>query len=112
MSSSPSQVIQNAVWMPDGNRLLIDVREAGDSYDWTQQRQAPFSLWEVPLTGAAPRKLGFLSLPKVEGTFYGPTSYSIHPSGKQLAFQLHEGLVQQTWAIDNLFPFIKAGNGK
>jgi hypothetical protein len=35
----------------------------------------------------------------------------MHPDGKQLAFQSHEGTVQQTWAIDNLFQFIKAGGG-
>jgi hypothetical protein len=68
-------------------------------------------LWEVPLTGASPRKLGLVPLPKVNGLFYGATSFTVHPDGKHLAFQSHEGLVQQTWAIDNLAQFIKAGGG-
>ena len=106
----PPQIVNNAAWMPDGDRLLITVRDAGDGYNWTQMLQTPFSLWELPLTGAAPRRLGLLPLPKVEGTFYGPMSFSMHPNGKLLAFQSHEGLVQQTWALDNLVPFIKAGN--
>jgi hypothetical protein len=36
----------------------------------------------------------------------------MHPDGKLIAFQSHEGFVEQTWAIDNLAQFIKAGNGK
>ena len=105
----PPQVVNNAVWMPGGDRLLISVRDAGEGYNWTQMLQVPFWLWDVPLTGAAPRKLGLLPLPKVEGTYYGPSSFSVHPNGKLLAFENHEGLVQQTWALDNLFQFIKAG---
>jgi Tetratricopeptide repeat/WD40-like Beta Propeller Repeat len=106
----PEAVIYNAAWMPSGDRLLIDARDAGESYDWAKQLQVPFWLWDVPLTGAAPRRLGLLPLPKVEGTFYGPVSFSVHPNGKLLAFQTHEGLVRQTWALDNLFQFIKAGS--
>jgi hypothetical protein len=98
--------------MPDGNRLLLNVRESGDSYDWTRWPQVPFSLWEVPLTGAAPRKIGLLPVPRVEGSFLTPGGFSIHPDGKRLTFVSPEGFVQQTWAIDNLFQFIKAGNGK
>ena len=108
----PQAVIYNAAWMPSGDRLLVDVREAGDGYDWMQQPQVPFSLWEVSLTGAPPRKLGLLPLPEVEGSFVGPTSFSMHPDGKRLAYQCHEGLVQQIWAIDNLFQFIKTGGGR
>jgi Tol biopolymer transport system component len=109
--TSPPQVIFSAAWAPNGDRLLIAVRDADQSYDWTRMLQVPHSLWEVPLTGGAPRRLGVLPLPKVAGTYYGPVSLSMHPDGKQLAFQSHEGTVQQTWAIDNLFQFIKAGGG-
>jgi hypothetical protein len=35
----------------------------------------------------------------------------MHPDGRQLAFQRNDGYVQQTWAIDNLLQFIKAGGG-
>jgi Tol biopolymer transport system component len=110
--SSPPLTINSVVWMPDGNRLLLNVRESGDSYDWTRWPQVPFSLWEVPLTGAAPRKIGLLPVPRVEGSFLTPGGFSIHPDGKRLTFVSPEGFVQQTWAIDNLFQFIKAGNGK
>jgi hypothetical protein len=41
----------------------------------------------------------------------GRKSLSVHPDAKQLAFQKSEGIVQQTWAIDNLLQFIKAGGG-
>jgi hypothetical protein len=37
---------------------------------------------------------------------------SVHPDGKQFAFQSREGFVRQTWAIENLMQFIKAGGGK
>jgi Tol biopolymer transport system component len=110
--SSQQLTVNSIVWMPDGNRLLLNVRESGASYDWTQWPQVPFSLWEVPLMGAAPRRLGFLPFPKVEGSFLTPSGFSVHPDGKRLAYVSPEGFVQQTWAIDNLFQFIKAGNGK
>jgi hypothetical protein len=87
--------------MPGGDRLLVAV---GDGV-------ASQALWEVPLTGAAPRKLGPLPLPKKD-LFPGPTRLSVHPDGKRFAFQSREGFVRQTWAIDNLFQFIKAGGGQ
>ena len=102
--------IQSAVWMPGGDRLLISVREAPDVYDWTQMSYAPFALWEVPLTGAAPHRLGLFQLRSFEGTFFGASNLSVHPDGKRLTYQAHEGALQQTWVIENLLPFIKAGN--
>jgi hypothetical protein len=65
----------------------------------------------VPLTGAATRQLGLLPVPKVQGPFLGVRSFTMHPDGKLIAFEGSEGLVEQTWAIDNLFQFIKAGGG-
>ena len=53
--------------------------------------------------------MGQLRLPKVEGRYLGANSFTMHPDGKQLAFQRHEGFVSQTWALDNLLQFIKAG---
>jgi hypothetical protein len=91
--------IRDVVWMPGGDRLLIAVNDSTASQ----------SLWEVPLTGGAPRKLGGMPLPKA-GLFPGPTRLSVHPDGKRLAFQSREGFVRQTWAIDNLLQFIKAGS--
>jgi hypothetical protein len=90
--------------MPSGDRLLVAVGESVDN-------QPHLSLWEVPLTGAAPRKLGPLPLPKKE-LFPGATRLAVHPDGKRFAFQSREGFVRQTWAIDNLFQSIKAANGK
>jgi Tol biopolymer transport system component len=94
-------LIRDVAWMPGGDRLLVAV---GDGV-------ASQALWEVPLTGAAPRKLGPLPLPKKD-LFPGPTRLSVHPDGKRFAFQSREGFVRQTWAIDNLFQFIKAGGGQ
>jgi hypothetical protein len=108
--SSQRLTVNSVVWMPDGNRLLLNVRESGESYDWRGWPQVPFSVWEVPLTGAAPRKLGLLPVPKVEGSFFRPGGFSVHPDAKRLTFVSPEGFVQQTWAIDNLFQFIKAGS--
>ena len=107
-------LIRDVVWMPSGDRLLVARANEGESVTNRTQRlmlSDLLSLWEVPLTGAAPRKLGLLPLPKVELAFPGPTSLTVHPDGKRLAFQSREGFVQQTWAIDNLFQFIKAGGG-
>jgi hypothetical protein len=93
--------------MPSGDRLLVNVYEEGDGFG--EQAPRPSWLWEVPLTGGAPRKLGLLSLPF--STAGGRSSFSMHPDGRQLAFQRNDGYVQQTWAIDNLLQFIKAGGG-
>jgi hypothetical protein len=104
--------IQSVAWTSSGDRLIISVRDAPDSYNWAQMVQTPFSLWSVPLKDVAPRRLGSPPLRKVEGTFYGVSSLSVRPDGKQLAYQVDEGAVQQTWAIENLLQFIKAGGGK
>ena len=92
--------------MPGGDRILVALYDEAASI--AEQSRKPASLWEVPLSGAAPRKLGVLPLPFVGG---GRNSFSVHPDGKRLAFQKNEGYVQQTWAIDNLLQFIKAGGG-
>jgi hypothetical protein len=104
--------IQGAAWMPGGDRLIISLRDAPDSYNWAQMLQTPFSLWSVPLTDAAPRQLGSPPLRKVEGTFFGVGGLSVRPDGKMLTYQVDEGAIQQTWAIENLLQFIKAGGGK
>jgi hypothetical protein len=104
--------IQGAAWMPGGDRLIISLRDAPDSYNWAQMLQTPFSLWSVPLTDAAPRRLGSPPLRKVEGTFFGIGNLSVRPDGKMVAYQVDEGAIQQTWAIENLLQFIKAGGGK
>ena len=99
MMSARAQVLSKLVWMPSGDRLLVVHWESSTKY----------LLWEVPLTGAAPRKLGYLPVPDFDGG-YGVGSLSVHPDGKLLAFDFHEGFLQQTWAIENLFQFIKAGS--
>jgi hypothetical protein len=104
----------NVVWMPSGDRLLVfeDELPANPIAANTLPTQLSMDIWEVPLTGAVARRLGPLPLPKVKGSFLGVNSFSMHPDGKLIAFQSHEGFVEQTWAIDNLAQFIKAGNGK
>jgi Tol biopolymer transport system component len=101
----------NVVWVPTGDRLLVFHVQAGNFSADQLPTQWPIEIWEVPLTGAASRKLGLLPLPRVTGTFYGVGSFSMHPDGKLVAFQSHEGFLEQTWAIDNLAQFIKAGGG-
>jgi hypothetical protein len=100
--------LHDIVWIPSGDRLLVFLADEKTFLT----KQWPIGIWEVPLTGAAPRKIGLLPLPNVQGTFLGVRSFSMHPDGKLIAFQSHEGVVEQTWAIDNLFQFIKVGNGK
>jgi hypothetical protein len=112
LGSQRIPLVQNVAWISEGDRLLVALYDQRDSVaNESQPSQWPLYLWEVPLTGASPRKLGLVPLPKVNGLFYGATSFTVHPDGKHLAFQSHEGLVQQTWAIDNLAQFIKAGGG-
>jgi hypothetical protein len=96
--------------MPDGDRLLVVRYDEGESFT-RDQTQRPLWLWEVALGGGAPRKLGLLPLPKVEGYFNPPSSLTVHPDGRRLAFQSHEGNVSQTWSIENLLQFIKANSG-
>jgi hypothetical protein len=98
--------LHDVAWMPSGDRLLVLLADEPPS----QTRQWRIAIWEVPLTGA-PRKIGLLPLPKVQGYFFGVRSFTIHPEGKLIAFQSHEGVVEQSWAIDNFFQFIKAGGG-
>jgi hypothetical protein len=104
--TSSISLLQDVAWMPSGDRLLVIRYDKGESIG--KQERQPASLWEVPITGTAPRQLGFLALPPLGA---GRKSLSVHPDAKQLAFQKSEGIVQQTWAIDNLLQFIKAGGG-
>jgi hypothetical protein len=90
--------------MPDGERLLVALLEPK-----SDGGSPAGSLWEVPVTGAARRKLNPLRVPPVQGRDLGGGGLTVHPGGKLLAFQRHEGFLQQTWAIDNLAQFIKAG---
>jgi hypothetical protein len=109
MASAPGETIYKVVWMPSGDRLLAVRTER--STNQTPPAQPAFSLWDVPLTGAAPRKLGLLPVQRaLRG--YGVGTLSVHPDGKQLAFSFQDGSVQQTWAIENLAQFIKAGGGR
>ena len=98
------------IWKPGGDGLLV-VRFDDGPPPANPMQPPPLWVWDVPFGGGSPRKLGSLPLPKAEGTFVPPWVFSLHPDGKRLAFQSHEGLVQQTWALDNLFQFIKAGGG-
>jgi hypothetical protein len=91
-----------------GDRLLV-VRT--DDGPYTSDTAEYTWFWEASLTGAAPRKLGPLPKPPVRSGGRQAFSYTVHPDGKLLAYQLREGLVAQTWAIDNLAQFIKAGGG-
>ncbi|MGH9200960.1 MAG: hypothetical protein ACRD2A_06965, partial [Vicinamibacterales bacterium] len=110
-------LLEDVAWMPSGDRLLVvrgdeeALTKPVDTQTQPMPMQTPTWLWEVPLSGAAPRNLGLLPLPKVVGTFLGARSFTVQPGGKLLAFQSHEGFVEQTWAIDNLMQFIKAGGG-
>lgn len=103
-------LIQNVTWMPDDRRLLV-VRvddEFAGAKEWVQR---PLWVWDVPVDGSPARRLGLLPLSKIDGYFAGLPSISVHPDGKQLAYQSHEGYVEQTWSIDNLAQFIKANPG-
>lgn len=103
-------LIQNIAWMPDGKRLLV-VRvddEFAGAKEWVQR---PLWMWDVPVDGSPARRLGLLPMSKITGYFAGLPSISVHPDGTQLAYQSHEGYVEQTWSIDNLAQFIKANPG-
>jgi hypothetical protein len=97
-------MIVDIAWMPTGDRLLVVQLESFGAGSGPGH-----SIWEVPVTGAPPRKLNPLRLTPVKGRDLGFDGLTVHPGGKLLAFQRHEGWVQQFWAIDNLFQFIKAG---
>ena len=106
-------VIFDLAWMPGDDRLLVAAHEEGFTSIDVRPDIAPDGvewLWEVPLTGGSPRRIGNLRMGKMEGrSYYGINQLTLHPDGKQLAFQRHEGFVSQTWALDNLLQFIKAG---
>jgi WD40-like Beta Propeller Repeat len=94
----------DVAWMPGGDRLLVVQLEPGGGSTHT--------VWEVSVDGGPPRKLNPLRLTPVTGRSLGLGSVTIHPGGKLLAFQRHEGIVEQFWAIDNLAQFIKTGGGQ
>ena len=97
-------LIVDVAWMPDGDRLLVV------QLDSFGPGSGPVhSNWEVPVAGGPARKLNTLRLAKVQGRDLGILGLTVHPGGKLLAFQRHEGIVEQFWAIDNLFQFIKTG---
>jgi hypothetical protein len=80
-SGPRSPLLTNPVWMPKGDRLLV-FRFEGDPRTDMATQQHLWQLWELPLTGAAPRKVGLSPLPKVEGPNYGVTSFTVHSDGK------------------------------
>jgi hypothetical protein len=93
----------DVAWMPTGDRLLVA------QLDSFGPGSGPVhSIWTVPVDGGPARKLNPLRLARVQGRDYGIGALTIHPGGKLLAFQRHEGVVEQMWAIDNLAQFIKA----
>lgn len=97
-------MIVDVAWMPTGDRLLVVQLESFGAGSGPVH-----SIWEVPVAGGPARKLNTLRLAKVQGRDLGIGGMTVHPGGKLLAFQRHEGIVEQFWAIDNLAQFIKAG---
>ena len=71
-----------AGWTPDSTSVIVNKSEKGNP-----------ETWRVPLSGAAPTKLGFrVSSPG--------TPFSLHPDGRQIAYWT-AGNVVEVWAIDN-----------
>src|SRR5262249_23770208 len=73
-------LLAEVAWIPGGDRLLVVQIEPGGGLGHT--------IWEVPVSGAAPRKLNSLRLTPVKGrNWLGAAGLTIHPGGKLLAFQ-------------------------
>ena len=102
-------LIQHVAWMPDGKRLLV-VRVDEEFAGATGQTQRPLWLWEVPVDGSAARRIGLLPVSKVEGYFPGIFNLTVRADGRQIAYQSHEGYLEQTWAIENLAQSILASS--
>jgi Tol biopolymer transport system component len=103
-------LLQNVAWMPDGKRLLL-IRYDDEFAGAKEQIQRPLWLWEVAVDGSNPRRIGQLPMSPFSGYFAGVTALSVHPDGRQIAYQAHEGYIEQTWSIDNLAQFIRANAG-
>jgi dipeptidyl aminopeptidase/acylaminoacyl peptidase len=82
-------------WAPDSRQLLF-IRPAGGLGEVTGSE-----LWGVPVQGGEQRSLGF-SVPQDVG------SLSIHPDGKQLAFQVMEP-AREVWVLENFLPYTRGG---
>ena len=100
-------LLRNVAWLADGRRLLV-VRFDEEFAGAKGQTQRPLRLWEVPVDGGTARPIGVLPVSKIDGYFAGIFSLTAHPGGRQIAFQSHEGYLEQTWAIDNLAQVIRA----
>ena len=77
-------------WTPDSKQILF-IRQVGTPGEVTRSE-----LWGVPAEGGEPRSLGY-SVPLVVG------SPSIHPDGRQFAFQVRERTAE-IWSMENFLP--------
>jgi len=77
-------------WAPDSRQVLF-IRPAGAPGEVTRSE-----LWGVSVEGGEQRNLGF-AVPKQVG------SLSVHPDGKQLAFQIQEESTE-VWVMENFLP--------
>ena len=79
-------------WAPDGKRLLffMDVSKGKDKRS---------ELWSAPVEGGEPQSLGL-------NISMNPTSVSLHPDGRRLAFSIGQPSAE-VWVMENFLPIEK-----
>ncbi len=79
------------VWMPDQKNLLF-VQSPGFG---ERDRHV---LWRVPLDGSKPEEVG------IRRTGGHPFVPQVHPDGRHIAFESHEGTGPEVWTLENFLP--------
>jgi serine/threonine protein kinase len=97
--------IQGVMWTPDGDALLL----ARTPLAQVSAESPEVVFWRVPINGALATEAGRMRLPAHKGAMWGANNYSLHTSGRSIAFERNAGFVAQEWAIDNLMAFIQSG---
>ena len=79
------------VWMPAQRDLLFVQSRGGGEKD-------PHVLWRVPLNGDRPEEVG------IARTGGYPFSPQMHPDGRRIMFESHEGGDGAIWTLENFLP--------
>jgi Tol biopolymer transport system component len=76
-------------WSPDGKHILFFT-------DVSKGKDKTSELWSVPFEGGEPQTLGLAISMK-------PTTLSLHPDGRRLAFSFSQASTE-VWVMENFLP--------
>ena len=108
----PSEIFPFGIgpaWTPDGRYIIVgkgrrNYPPEADTHDLSEAKADAaqlFEVWQIPVEGGEPQKLGFAM-----EAFY---ELSLHPDGQRIAFiQPSSARYGEVWAMENFLPELKA----